>query len=106
MTSGALRQQDRQAAATGRSRPGGPTPALPRRLFHGDDGNTYEFYSIVRDLLGNAEVKEPLAEATTTVLLRPEDGDGDGVLDGDDRCADLSDDRSSDVGFRVAGPLR
>jgi hypothetical protein len=63
-----------------------------RATFLGADGSTYEFYSIARDLAGNLEVKEPLAEAATTVLLRADDGDGDGVADGEDRCTgpDLS----------------
>ena len=63
------------------------TPAT-RAMFLGEDGATYEFYSTARDLAGNVENKEPEAEATTTVVLRPDDADGDGVPDGDDRCAD------------------
>ena len=59
-------------------------------MFQGEDGSTYEFYSIARDLAGNVEAKEPEAEATTTVLLRPDDADGDGVPDDEDRCADLA----------------
>jgi hypothetical protein len=59
-------------------------------LFQGEDGRTYEFYSIARDLSGNVEAKELLAEAATTVLLRSDDGDGDGVPDGTDRCAGLA----------------
>ena len=38
--------------------------------------------------MGNLEAKEPEAEAATTVLLRADDGDGDGVPDGEDRCPD------------------
>jgi hypothetical protein len=58
-----------------------------RALFLGKDGSTYEFYSLARDLAGNLEDKEPAAEAVTTVLLRADDGDGDGVPDAADRCA-------------------
>jgi Domain of unknown function (DUF5122) beta-propeller len=80
------------------SEDGGPfTPwqsntTATRARFLGEDGSTYEFYSIARDLSGNVEFKEPLAEAATTVLLRADDGDGDGVADGQDRCTgpDLS----------------
>jgi hypothetical protein len=60
-----------------------------RAMFEGKDGSTYEFYSTARDLAGNVEGKEPEAEATTTVLLRPDDADGDGVPDAEDRCLDL-----------------
>ena len=61
------------------------TPATSA-MFFGEDGRTYEFYSIARDLTGNVEVKRPLAEAATTVVVRADDGDGDGVPDGEDRC--------------------
>ncbi len=65
------------------------TPAT-RALFEGEHGSTYEFYSVARDLMGHLEVKAPLAEATTTVVLRADDADGDGVPDEEDRCADLA----------------
>jgi hypothetical protein len=38
--------------------------------------------------MGNLEAKAPAADAATTVLLRADDGDGDGVPDGADRCRD------------------
>jgi len=80
------------------SEDGGPfTPWLTNTaatgaMFLGEDGRTYEFYSTARDLAGNVEAKEPIAETTTTVLARADDGDGDGVPDGEDRCpgSDLS----------------
>jgi hypothetical protein len=77
------------------SKDGGPfapwqtnTPATTA-MFLGEAGGTYEFYSIARDLAGNVEVKDPIAEATTTVMVRADDGDGDGVPDGEDRCPDF-----------------
>jgi hypothetical protein len=36
-------------------------------LFAGSSGNTYRFYSIATDHAGNAETKDPVAEATTQV---------------------------------------
>jgi hypothetical protein len=59
-------------------------------LFRGEDGSIYEFYSIARGLAGQLELKQPLAEATTTCGCAPTDGDGDGVRDGTDRCAGLA----------------
>jgi hypothetical protein len=61
-----------------------------RAMFEGADGATYEFYSIARDLAGNLEDKAPAAEATTIVLLRADDRDGDGVPDAEDRCPDAA----------------
>ena len=57
-------------------------------LWLGANGQTYEFYSTARDLSGNVEAKDAAAEATTTVMQRADDGDGDGVPDEEDRCTD------------------
>ena len=54
-------------------------------MFPGEDGRSYAFYSIARDLTGNLEDKAPAVEATTTVAL-VRDGDGDGLPDDEDHC--------------------
>ncbi|MEW5759458.1 MAG: DnaA/Hda family protein [Candidatus Thermoplasmatota archaeon] len=40
-------------------------------IFNGSEGNSYSFYSIAFDKAGNAEKKEPIAEATTTIDTSP-----------------------------------
>jgi hypothetical protein len=41
--------------------------ATTSAAFTGQTGHTYTFYSVARDLVGNVEVKSPVAEATTSV---------------------------------------
>ena len=38
-------------------------------IFKGQNGNTYSFYSIAHDYVGNEEIKTPIAEATTTITV-------------------------------------
>lgn len=56
-------------------------------LFSGEVGNTYEFLCLAVDTAGNVEPMDGVAEATTTVELRPPplfrrgDGNDDGLFD-------------------------
>ncbi len=52
-------------------------------IFSGEDGKTYEFYSVARDQTDNLEDKDAVAEAVTFINI---DQDGDGIPDYDDAC--------------------
>lgn len=50
--------------------------------FTGEPGETYEFYSVSRDNVGNTEPSKGEPDAVTTIL----DSDEDGWADGEDNC--------------------
>jgi hypothetical protein len=67
--------------------------------FTGEPGETYRFYSVARDNIGNTEPAKGEPDAITTIL----DSDDDGWADGEDNCPataneDQADEDRDDVG--------
>ena len=68
-------------------------------IFTGQDGKTYEFYSIARDETGNLEGVPSISDASTTVVLQPltpGDFNGDNCVDRNDYSILITDIRNGE----------